>query len=108
MGASKLPRQYAFVRTFDEEDLGEMLVARGLARSFGEDAATPSESASELRATYDGLEAKAQKEQVGAWGDDASTPTRELGGSEKPKKAESDEGPSLGLPTISDVLSTDE
>jgi endonuclease YncB( thermonuclease family) len=35
MGASKLKREYAFVTTADGEDLGELLVSRGLARSFG-------------------------------------------------------------------------
>lgn len=113
MGASKLPREYAFVETADGEDLGEMLVSRGLARSFGEDAAPPGETAAALRAKYDRLEAGARRERLGAWGDDAATPTRELSGGSKEgtnesEKAKTDEGPSLGLPSISDVLTTDE
>jgi endonuclease YncB( thermonuclease family) len=78
MGASKIQREYAFIETADGEDLGELLVSRGMARSFGEDAATPSESATDLRAKYDRLEAKARRERVGAWGDGAATPTMEL------------------------------
>ena len=80
LGASQLKREYAFVETADGEDLGEMLVSRGLARSFGEDAAFGTKKASDLRAKYDRLEAQARREKLGAWGDDAATPTRELGG----------------------------
>ena len=75
MGASKLKREYAFVETADGEDLGEMLVSRGLARSFGEDAALGTKKASDLRAKYDRLESQAKREQLGAWGDGAATPT---------------------------------
>ena len=82
MGASKLPREYAIIETADGEDLGEMLVSRGLARSFGEDAAPPGKSASALRSKYDRLEAKARRERVGAWGDGAATPTMELANQE--------------------------
>lgn len=56
MGASKLKREYAFIETADGEDLGEMLVSRGLARGFGEDAAPPGETAAALRAKYGRLE----------------------------------------------------
>ena len=79
MGASKLPREYAFIETADGEDLGEMLVSRGLTRSFGEDAAPPGETATALRAKYGRLEAKARRERIGAWGEGAATPTMELG-----------------------------
>lgn len=78
MGASQLKREYAFVTTADGEDLGEMLVSRGLARSFGEDAATPDSRAGDLRDRYDALEAQARSEKVGAWGDSASVPTMAL------------------------------
>lgn len=88
MGASKLPREYAFIETADGEDLGEMLVSRGLARSFGEDAAPPGKSASALRSTYDRLEAKARRERLGAWGDSAAEPTMELGAGETEEKEE--------------------
>jgi endonuclease YncB( thermonuclease family) len=84
MGASQLKREYAFVTTADGEDLGELLVSRGLARSFGEDAATPDSKAGDLRDRYDALEAKARREKVGAWGDGASVPTMALPDSSAP------------------------
>jgi endonuclease YncB( thermonuclease family) len=87
LGASQLKREYAFVTTADGEDLGEMLVSRGLARSFGEDASTDRESSSELRAKYDRLEAEALRERLGAWGDGAAAPTMELSNSKGPEPA---------------------
>lgn len=86
MGASQLKREYAFVTTADGEDLGEMLVSRGLARSYGEDAATPDSKAGDLRDRYDALEAQARREKVGAWGDGASVPTMALPESSKPSE----------------------
>lgn len=80
LGRSKLKREYAFVVTADGEDLGEMLVSRGLARSHGQDAKTPNQSATSLRQKYDRLEARARREAVGAWGDGAATSTMELSG----------------------------
>jgi len=65
-----------------------LLVSRGLARSFGEDAAPPGKSASALRSTYDHLEAKARRERLGAWGDGAAEPTMELGAGETEEKEE--------------------
>ena len=56
MEASRIKREYAFIETDDGEDLGEMLVSRGLARGFGEDAAPPGETAAALRAKYGRLE----------------------------------------------------
>ena len=91
MGASRLKREYAFITTADGEDLGEMLVSRGLARSFGEDAATPKETVSVLRDKYDRLEAKARQNRVGAWGDGAATPTIALPDSSKKEDASSDD-----------------
>jgi endonuclease YncB( thermonuclease family) len=78
MGASQIPREYAFVKTADGDDLGEMLLSRGLARSFGKDAAFPPYKARELREKYDQLEAEARREKLGAWGDGASVPTMAL------------------------------
>ena len=78
MGASELKREYAFVETADGEDLGKMLVSRGLARSFGQVAALDPYTAGELRDKYDQLEERARRERVGAWGDGAATPTMEL------------------------------
>jgi endonuclease YncB( thermonuclease family) len=116
LGASKLKREYAFVETADGEDLGEMLVSRGLARSFGETASGPEGSASSLRAKYDRLQAKAQRERVGAWGEGAATPTLELSdtsGEEKPNVSTNRVDPDTGMmdvsdlmPSMSDVLST--
>ncbi len=90
LGASQLKREYAFVETAD-----------------GEDAALGAKNAGDLRAKYDRLEAQAQREKLGAWGEDAATPTMELsGGSEE--QGEPEGGPFLGLPSISDVLSSEE
>lgn len=107
MGGSQLDREYAFIETADGEDLGEMLVSRGLARSHGDAAAPPGEKVGELRAKYNRLEEKARRERLGAWGDGAATPTMELsGGSED--KPQADQEPDLGLPSLSDVLSSEE
>lgn len=78
MGPSQLKREYAFVTTADGEDLGEMLVSQGLARSHSEDAATPNSKADDLRDRYDAFEAKARSEKTGAWGGGASVPTMAL------------------------------
>jgi len=78
LGASQIKREYAFVETADGEDLGEMLVSRGLARSFGQTASGPEGSASSLRTKYDRLEARARREGVGAWGGEAGARTIEL------------------------------
>jgi endonuclease YncB( thermonuclease family) len=116
LGASQLKREYAFVITADGEDLGEMLVSRGFARSFGEDASTDRDSSSELRAKYDRLEAKARRERLGAWGDGAAVPTMELsdsGDGERPNVSTNKVDPDTGMmdvtdlmPSMSDVLST--
>jgi endonuclease YncB( thermonuclease family) len=82
LGASQLKREYAFIETADGEDLAEMLISRGMARSFGEDAALPPYSARDLRKRYDRLEAQARRERLGAWGDDAAVPTRALSSAE--------------------------
>jgi endonuclease YncB( thermonuclease family) len=103
MGASQLKREYAFIETADGEDLAEMLISRGLARSFGEDAAPPGESASALRSKYDRLEAKARRERVGAWGDSAAVPTMELSDSEDTETKPDNNSESLGVDT-SDIM----
>jgi endonuclease YncB( thermonuclease family) len=82
LGASQIKREYAFVETADGEDLGEMLVSRGMARSFGQVAAFDPYTASELREKYDRLEASARRERVGVWGDGAAVPTMELTGTD--------------------------
>lgn len=105
MGASKLPREYAFIETADGEDLGEMLVSRGLARSFGETASGPEGSASALRSKYDRLEAKAKRERLGAWGEGAATPTMELGNGDQDN--ESEEKSEQKSDSLSETTSTD-
>ena len=68
LGRSKFQRIYGFVRT-QEGDLGEQLVANGLARIHGTTAAPPStaSSASERQILED-LEREAKQRKVGAWG----------------------------------------
>lgn len=107
MGASRLPREYAFIETADGEDLGELLVARGLARSFGEAASPPGSSESSLRSKYDRLEAKAKRERLGAWGEGAATPTMELSaGADEPKPNASTNkvDPDTGMPDVTDLM----
>jgi len=60
------------------------------------------------RKTYDGLEARARRNRLGAWGDSAATPTMEISNGSGSDKPQTNEGPDLGLPSLSDVLSSDE
>jgi len=68
LGRSKIQRIYGFVRTKDG-DLGERLVANGLARIHGTTAAPPggSTSAAELEKLAQ-LENEAKRRKVGGWG----------------------------------------
>src|SRR5262249_24236995 len=68
LGRSKIQRIYGFVRTKDG-DLGERLVANGLARIHGTTAAPPggSTSAAELEKLAQ-LENEAERREVGGWG----------------------------------------
>jgi competence ComEA-like helix-hairpin-helix protein len=68
-GMSRGGRHYAFVETAEGEDLGELLLAAGWARSYGMKAATKSSSAGQLQQRYDRLEQKARRAGVGIWGD---------------------------------------
>jgi endonuclease YncB( thermonuclease family) len=78
-----------------------MLVSRGLARSFGEDAAPPRATVAALRSKYDKLEEKARRDQLGAWGEAASTPTIAL--PDASKKSDEDHG--VGSPVdTSDIM----
>ena len=104
MGASRLKREYAFVTTADGEDLGEMLVYRGLARSFGEDAAPPRETVRALRDKYDRLEAKARQNRLGAWGGGAATPTIALPDSSKKEDTSSDDQSGSSSSNTSDIM----
>ncbi len=75
LGHSKLKREYAFVTAADGADLGEMLLERGLARSHGQAASPPGQSAKALWQKYDRAQARAKTARAGAWGGDASRPT---------------------------------
>ena len=68
-GQSALPRHYALVETADGQDLGELLVQAGHARSYGAAAAPPGKTVDRLRQSYDRLEQRAKRARVGAWGD---------------------------------------
>ncbi len=72
-GMSKGGRHYAFVETADGEDLGELLVSAGWARSFGMKAATKTSPAARLQERYDRLEKKARRSGVGIWGGEAGS-----------------------------------
>ncbi|MEP6955689.1 MAG: helix-hairpin-helix domain-containing protein [Chthoniobacterales bacterium] len=67
-GRSQLPRYFAFIQT-TEGDLGELLVANGLARVYGAAAVVEGLSSPEREwQKLHGLEEKAKGEKVGAWG----------------------------------------
>jgi competence protein ComEA len=68
-GRSAKPRTYGFVTLSDGRDLGEVLVAAGLARSFGVRRATPDGSSAEAaKAKLDDLELGAALAREGIWG----------------------------------------
>jgi DNA uptake protein ComE-like DNA-binding protein len=68
MGRSSTERFYAFVRT-KEGDLGEELIANGLARIHGTTATPPGGSSSAAeRQTLQQLESGAKRQRVGGWG----------------------------------------
>jgi len=90
-GMSKGGRHYAFVETASGEDLGELLLAAGWARSYGMKAATKSSSAAQLQQTYDRLEQKARRAGVGIWGDADGAVDLDDGQPEK-KASEGEEG----------------
>lgn len=94
LGASRIQREYAFVTTADGDDLGEALVSRGLARSFGETASGPRGSADSLRSKYDRLERSARSQRLGAWGKDSTAPTLAL----PEKETTKDESPATEPP----------
>ena len=67
LGRSKVQRIYGFVRT-NEGDLGEQLIANGLARIHGTTAAVPGGSTSaDEREKLAQLENEAKRRQVGGW-----------------------------------------
>ena len=89
-GMTKGGRHYAFVETAAGEDLGELLVAAGWARSYGMKAATRSRPAAQWQQRYDRLEKKARRAGAGIWGDGKGVPV-ELEPEQDPAKAESEE-----------------
>jgi competence protein ComEA len=67
MGRSNAERFYAFVQT-KEGDLGEQLVANGLARIYGRRVTRPGASSSAAeRRKLEGLEAEAKQHKLGGW-----------------------------------------
>jgi competence protein ComEA len=99
LGRSKVQRIYGFVRTKDQ-DLGEQLIANGLARIHGTTAAPPgaASSASE-REKLEELEREAKQRKVGGWGM-ASQPPKTTSITPRPFDNESHshakEAPALG------------
>ena len=73
MGRSNTERFYAFVQT-KEGDLGEQLVANGLARIYGRRVTTPGASSSAAeRQKLEGLKDEAKRRKVGGWGTSGRT-----------------------------------
>lgn len=67
MGRSRIERFYAFVQTKDG-DLGEQLIANGLARIHGTSATPPGASSSAERQRLKQVEDEAKRRKVGGWG----------------------------------------
>jgi competence protein ComEA len=74
-GNSQLPRIFGFITTSSGDDLGELLVGNGLARSYGAAEAPPGKQVAQLRARYDQLEEQARRKKLGVYGSD---PLREI------------------------------
>jgi endonuclease YncB( thermonuclease family) len=91
-GMSRLPRYFAFVTTADGQDLGELLVAKGLARSYGVAAAPPGKRIEQLRREYDTLQARAKASKLGAWGGARGRAVADLSSEDEPEAAEADAG----------------
>src|SRR6266446_4780285 len=73
MGRSNTERFYAFVQT-KEGDLGEQLVANGLARIYGRRVTPPGASSSAAeRQKLEGLKDEAKRRKVGGWGTSGRT-----------------------------------
>jgi competence protein ComEA len=86
-GRSSMPRFYGFVTTSDGEDLGEVLVASGLARSYGAAAHAPGRrSISEMRSRYDALEQSARKNRYGIY---SPSPLRAINRADSNKSSQS-------------------
>ncbi len=99
MGRSSVERFYAFVRT-KEGDLGEQLIANGLARIHGTTATLPTGSSSAAeRQTLEQLEREAKQRRVGGWGI-AGQPLKNPSASPQPwsndRHSHAKEAPELG------------
>jgi endonuclease YncB( thermonuclease family) len=66
LGRSQLPRNYAFILTAEGEDLGQVLVANGMARAYGQKANGGWGNSKSFQ-TLKKLEAKAKKKKIGMW-----------------------------------------
>ncbi len=76
MGRSNTERFYAFVQT-KEGDLGEQLVANGLARIHGRRVTPPGASSSAAeRQKLEELEAEAKQHKLGGWAANISSPSK--------------------------------
>ena len=102
-GMSRLPRNFAFVETAGGDDLAELLLAAGYARSFGVEASLPGHNASALRGRYDRLAAKAERGRFGAWGKRASGESVDLGDDVSANSKQGEDAPLgevEGMPSI--------
>jgi len=76
MGRSTIERFYAFVQT-KEGDLGEQLIANGLARIYGRRVTPPGASSSAAeRQKLEELEAEAKQHKLGGWAANISSPSK--------------------------------
>jgi len=76
MGRSNTERFYAFVQT-KEGDLGEQLIANGLARIYGRRVTPPGASSSAAeRQKLEELEAEAKQHKLGGWAANISSPSK--------------------------------
>jgi len=66
-GNSSMGRIYGFVTTSDGEDLAEVLVANGLARSYGMAVSTPRRDFHDFWRRYDQLEDRARRSGIGVY-----------------------------------------
>jgi DNA uptake protein ComE-like DNA-binding protein len=68
-GRSRRPRYFAFVQTDSADDLGEQLIANGLARVYGAATGLPGMRTPEGEwRKLEQLERKAKKQKIGGWG----------------------------------------
>lgn len=111
-GSTKYKRYYGFVTTGAGQDLGEILVERGLARAFGVYRRGPLGTADDYRERLRDLELKAAKTGSGVW---ALTDWNKLPEERKAERdvkteleAAKDKGPRPGAPIDPNTASRDE